>query len=153
MNDLNTVFSFIAAVGAIAAVVVAIVVAVVSLKKQARLSLMLIRIQILADMSRFVNDILPLWEWKGDVFIKQKYSERQIKVLFDEELAKCYAKILESAKTCSILRGDEDYARNHGKCHDKDEMQIEEERTNIEEKLSEEFAEQNERAYQKWIKI
>ena len=153
MNDLNTLFSFLAAVGAFAAVGVAIVVAVVSLKKQTRLSLMLIRIEILADMSRFVNDILPLWNWNGDVFLDRKYSERQIEVLFDKKLADCYAKILKSAETCYQLRGDEDYARNHGTYHDKDENQIEEERMEIQKSLSKEFAAQNDRAYCKWIKV
>lgn len=153
MNDLNTLFSFLAAVGAFAAVGVAIVVAVVSLKKQTRLSLMLIRIEILADMSRFVNVILPSSGWDGDVSIARKYSERQIKVLFDEELADCYAKILKSAETCNLLRGDEDYAQKHGICHGKDECQIEEERMEIQKSLSEEFAAQNDRAYCKWIKV
>ena len=148
--DLATLIaSIVAAVGSVLAVIVAIIIA----NSQTRISLLGTRIQVLDDMDRFVNEVLPNWEWSGSLAPINRYSEKQIEVLFDSEMSSLFARILSDAEKCNMLRGDKTHAVRRGECHGKDASEIEQERINLENELKKAVKEQKNRAYAKWIRI
>lgn len=145
---ITLIASVIAAIGAIAAVVVAIIIA----RSQKRIALLETRLQILKSIEDFVDVFFPDWDTYICNSPIKNLSADQIRILFDDELAEFFDRIIADFKKKNDLIGDEEHAERKGECHDKNPQQIVDEIYALDESLSKDFKVQKERAYKKWIK-
>lgn len=145
---ITLIASVVAAIGAIAAVVAAILIA----RAQKRIALLETRLQILKNMEVFVDIYFPDWDTYISKSPIKNLSSDQIRILFDDELAEFFDRIIEDFKKKNELIGDEKHAERKGECHGKNPQQIVDEIHALDDSLSKDFKVQKERAYKKWIK-
>ena len=140
--------SIVAAIGAVAAVVVAIIIA----RSQKRIALLETRLQILKNIEDFVDIYFPNWDTYISKSPIKNLSSDQIRILFDNELAEFFDRIIADFKKKNELIGDEKHAERKGECHGKEPQQIVNEINALDEKLKKDFKQQKDRAFKKWIK-
>ena len=152
-NDCLATITLIVSIASALVAIVAILVAIGIANSQKRISLLEYRMRILSDLETFVNDVMFSAEWHGSMYPYIKYSKQQIAILFDEEFADFYVQIDSFAEKYAEKLGDEDYANKKGefKVKSPDEVQVERER--MENDFANEFNEQRDRVYKKWIKV
>lgn len=97
------------------------------------------RAKILNDFENFIFDILPNWDWDGSAKLVEKYSEKEIAALFNNEYVNLQKDILQVANNCNTLMGDIEHAKEHGSCHSKTETELEEEKITCQNELGERF--------------
>lgn len=115
------IFTTMSGIGAIGAVIVGLYI----FFRQKKISLFQRRRQILDDYECFLFDELPNWEWDGKCNRIIRYSDEEIKTLFDESFLSLKLNILSTAEKCNQLLGDIQYAKNHGSCNGKTDYDIE----------------------------
>ena len=145
---ITLIASVVAAIGAIAAVVAAILIA----RAQKRIALLETRLQILKSMEDFVDIYFPDWDTYISKSPIKNLSSDQIRILFDDELAEFFDRIIADFKKKNVLIGDEEHAERKGECHGKTPQQIVDEIHALDDSLSKDFKVQKERAYKKCIK-
>lgn len=143
------IVSIVAAIGSVAAVIAAIIIA----KSQKRIALLETRLGILKNIEDFIDAYFPDWDTYISKSPIKNISYDQVRILFDEELGEFFNRIISDFKKKNELIGDEAFAERRGECHGKDPQQIVNEIYAIDEKLSDDFKVQKERAYKKWIKV
>ena len=148
-NCLMLIFTAMSGIGAIAAVIATVCI----YYRQKKIALFDRRMQILNDFERFVFNVLPSWEWKGQTDLITKYSEQEVVALFNEEYSALQQNIIQTAESCNLLIGDMEHAKSHGTCHNKTDYEIEDEIINLEKELQARFIQKRGEAYKKWLKI
>ncbi len=143
------IFTALSGLGAVGAIITAIRI----YHRQERIALFDRRAKTLDDFEKFVFEILPCWGWQGEMKHITKYSEQEVVALFNEEYGKLRNNIIQTAEKCNILIGDIEYAQNHGTCHNKTEVELENEKKALEKGLQSQFSLKRGEAYQKWLKI
>lgn len=146
---LTLIASIVAAIGGIAAVIASIIIA----KAQKRIALLETRLGILKNIEDFVEVYFPAWDTYISKSPIRNISYDQVRILFDEELGDFFNRIISDFEKKNELIGDEEYAENHGECHEKNPQQIVEEIHAIDKKLVADFKAQKDRAFKKWIKV
>ena len=109
--------------------------------------------KILDDFEKFVFEVMPCWNWQGEADYITKYSEQEVAALFNDEYGKLQNNIIQTAEKCNILNGDIEYAQNHGACHSKTEVELENEKMALEKELQSQFSLKRGEAYQNWLKL
>ncbi len=148
-NELSLLISLFAACCSFAAIFVALMIA----RSQKRIALLEIRLRILDDMDSFINKVLPNFEWNGNRYPYNQHTTEQVRILFNDEMAEFFAEINKVADKCDMLRGDEERATQKGNYRMKYDYEIEQDRIQLQEDLSNRFKKLKDKAYKKWIKV
>lgn len=98
-------------------------------------------------------DCLPSWEFDYAWFEALGLSETEIRALFDKKFEAFYVRLKHNSKEINILRGDCDYAKNHGQCNGRDENEIEDEIYQICKATSDDFAKLERKVRKKYLTL
>lgn len=121
-------------------------------QKQNKVALIEKRTEIFEKIRNYVN-CLASWEFDYSWFEALGLSETEIHALFNKRFKTFYVHLERSSEKINILRGDYDYAKNHGQCNGRSEDEIEDEICQICEIIYEEFVELETQIRKKYLTL